>query len=1212
MKAFFKGLCPNCGGDIDDERASAGLPCRVCLPDVYLKYREPLAYVHKLSEAYSRFIYESKQLEEFISFFEKATGNKPWAAQRVWARRIIAGRSFALIAPTGMGKTVFGSLFALFSAYKRGWKSYIVVPTALLAKQVSERLQNYVEKLGLDIKVSYYHSLLTKKEIKSRLEEIKNRNFQILVTTISFLNTKFEFIDGEKFDFIFVDDVDSLLRSSKSIDKVLMLLGFKPDDLEKAFNIMDLRTQLERLLRSRRYAESSELYDKIAGLMEELERNRKNVGILVVSGASIRARRTKRVRLFRELLGFEVASRIDVGRNVVDLYVDVKNERLEDEAYRLIKRLGPGGLIYIPMDLGAGYAERLKRYLLEKGVKTEAYTRPRKQILEKFSQGVYDVLIGMASYRSPLVRGIDLPYTVRYALFIGVPKILIALDVKQRFRISKAIILLANIRELLPEKDQLEALRLINELRIANRIIPAELREEIAKSVAEGKPLPPIPERAKIAIEEALEFLSDILSRPDVLRALEESPYIGLEKKGDTFYLIIPDPVAYIQASGRVSRMYAGGVSKGISIVLVDNDRAFNGLMRETRWFMEDIVWRRLSEVNLDELMGEVDRDREAIKSLLEGKLKAEFKDLIRFALFVVESPNKARTIARLFGRPSRRQIGDLTVLEVNTGEYILDIIATGGHIMDLVTGDVGLHGILEIDGEYVPVYSTIKRCLKCGYTFTEDFGYKCPVCGSEKILDKKILIDSLREAAKEVDLVILGTDADAEGEKISWDLYMAVKPFTPEVKRAEFHEVTRRALREALRGLRDININLVEAQITRRVEDRWIGFELSHKLWRVFGSKRLSAGRVQTPVLGWIINRMYESKKNLRDFFELKLENGLKIVITEHKMDKEKLKEYVEKLRGAEAEIVNLVREEVEVVPPPPFTTDSMLKDASTLLGMGATETMALAQDLFELGLITYHRTDSHRVSQVGIEIAKDYIVSRFGPAFSAPRIWPAEGAHECIRPTRSMDSAKLRELTTLGLLRFAKRITSRHLALYELIFRRFIASQMRSVKAERVSFEVRVLDKTVKVEGYSKILEDGFNLIKPMRTLPPVEEGATRVVEVRHWRAPSVPLYTQGDIVALMKERGIGRPSTYSKIVETLFERGYVLSSKRRKALIPTRIGIKVYEYLNTHFEKFIAEETTRRLEEAMRFIEAGKLNYQDVIRNLRVEIDAIKSIG
>jgi reverse gyrase len=465
---------------------------------------------------------------------------------------------------------------------------------------------------------------------------------------------------------------------------------------------------------------------------------------------------------------------------------------------------------------------------------------------------------------------------------------------------------------------------------------------------------------------------------------------------------------------------------------------------------------------------------------------------------------------------------------------------------------------------------------------------------------------------AKEVDLVILGTDADAEGEKISWDLCVAIKPFTREVKRAEFHEVTRRALRESFKNLREINLNLVEAQITRRIEDRWIGFELSQKLWKVFGSRRLSAGRVQTPVLGWIISRMHESKRSVREFFELKLENGLKIVISEDRMHRKELRHYMENLKNVQAEITDLRAEVVEVNPPPPFTTDSMLKDASTYMGLGATETMTLAQDLFELGLITYHRTDSHRVSQVGIEIARDYITSKFGSDFVAPRVWHAEGAHECIRPTRSLDATRIRELLTLGLMKFAKRLTHKHLSLYELIFQRFIASQMKHVKVEKSSFKVKIQNKVTDVEGYSNIIENGFNLVRPIRTIPPVKEGVVRIVNVRHWRAPSVPLYTQGDIIALMKERGIGRPSTYAKIVETVFERGYILASKNRKSLIPTRMGIKVFDYLNDKFGPFISEETTRKLEEAMWLIENGKLNYQDIIRTLRVEIDSIRSMS
>ncbi|MEM2240094.1 MAG: reverse gyrase [Candidatus Bathyarchaeia archaeon] len=1208
MRAIFKNLCPNCSGDIEDDRAFAGLPCRQCLPVEHVTSSSLQTLIVKPSRSYLELTYINEQLNKFTSFFEKATSSQPWAAQRVWARRIFSGRSFALIAPTGMGKTVFGSIMALFLAGEKGWKSYILVPTALLAKQVSERILKYSERTGLNVKIAYYHSLLTGREASAQLEKIKSRDYDILVTTLNFLSIRFNLLEDVKFDFIFVDDVDSLLRASKNIDKVLMLLGFDQEDLKNASSLIDLRRELGRKLRRRSFSEASELYDEISKLMNSLEAKRRNVGVLVVSGASIRARRTRHVLLFGELLGFEISSRMDVGRNVADLYVESKN--LEEDAYKLIGKLGSGGLIYIPMNLGAEYADKLKNFLTERGVKAESLTRVRKRVLEKFSEGVYDVLIGVASYRSPLVRGIDLPYRVRYALFVGVPKMHIDLDVKQKFRVSKAIILLANIMEFLPEREQAEALRLLNELRVASRIIPLQLQESITKAIAKGEPLPPIPERARITIEECLEFLSDALSRGEVLKALEESPYIGLEKEDGVFYLVVPDPVAYIQASGRTSRMYAGGVSKGLSIVLVDNRKAFNGLMRETRWFIEDINWRNLSDVSLDDILKSVDEDRKAIKDLMDGRVKAEFKDLVKAALFIVESPNKARTIARLFGRPSKRRIGNLTAFEVNTGDYILAIAATGGHIMDLTIEDLGLYGVLDVEGLYVPVYSTIKRCFKCGYTFVSS-SKVCPSCGSTNIYDKSSVVDSLRNLAKEVDLVILGTDADAEGEKIAWDLHVAIKPFTGMVKRAEFHEVTRRALREALKNLRDINLNLVEAQITRRIEDRWIGFELSQKLWKAFGSRRLSAGRVQTPVLGWIISRMYESKRSVKEFFELKLENGLKIVVSENRMHRKELRHYIEELKNAKAEVTGLKTEVIEVNPPPPFTTDSMLREASASLGLGATEAMALAQDLFELGLITYHRTDSHRVSQVGIEIARDYITSRFGSDFVTPRVWYAEGAHECIRPTRSLDAARIRELVTLGLMRLAKRLTNKHFSLYELIFRRFIASQMKPVKVEKQSFKVRILNREFEVEGYSSIIENGFNLVRPIRTIPPIKEGFLGIANVRHWRAPSVPLYTQGDVIALMKERGIGRPSTYAKIVETLFERGYVLASKNRKSLIPTRMGVKIFNYLNERFQPFISEETTRKLEEAMWLIENGKLNYQDVVKTLRIEIDGIRSM-
>ncbi|MEM3104204.1 MAG: DEAD/DEAH box helicase, partial [Candidatus Bathyarchaeia archaeon] len=381
MRAIFKNLCPNCSGDIEDDRAFAGLPCRQCLPVEHVTSSSLQTLIVKPSRSYLELTYINEQLNKFTSFFEKATSSQPWAAQRVWARRIFSGRSFALIAPTGMGKTVFGSIMALFLAGEKGWKSYILVPTALLAKQVSERILKYSERTGLNVKIAYYHSLLTGREASAQLEKIKSRDYDILVTTLNFLSIRFNLLEDVKFDFIFVDDVDSLLRASKNIDKVLMLLGFDQEDLKNASSLIDLRRELGRKLRRRSFSEASELYDEISKLMNSLEAKRRNVGVLVVSGASIRARRTRHVLLFGELLGFEISSRMDVGRNVADLYVESKN--LEEDAYKLIGKLGSGGLIYIPMNLGAEYADKFKIFLAERGVKAEALTRVRKRVLEK-------------------------------------------------------------------------------------------------------------------------------------------------------------------------------------------------------------------------------------------------------------------------------------------------------------------------------------------------------------------------------------------------------------------------------------------------------------------------------------------------------------------------------------------------------------------------------------------------------------------------------------------------------------------------------------------------------------------------------------------------------------------------------------------------------------------------------------------------------------
>ena len=193
--------------------------------------------------------------------------------------------------------------------------------------------------------------------------------------------------------------------------------------------------------------------------------------------------------------------------------------------------------------------------------------------------------------------------------------------------------------------------------------------------------------------------------------------------------------MTYIQASGRTSRMYAGGITKGLSIVIVDDAKLLEGLIRRSKWVIEDIEWKPLEDLDLDAVLKEIDRDRALIREISMGKIRPEFKDPIKTALMIVESPNKARTIASFFGKPSIRRRGRLKVYEVSTGDRILMITASGGHVYDIVTEDkMGFHGVLtpheHLTRGFLPVYTSIKKCLSCGYQFSGDNSNKCPKCG--------------------------------------------------------------------------------------------------------------------------------------------------------------------------------------------------------------------------------------------------------------------------------------------------------------------------------------------------------------------------------------------------------------------------------------------------------------------------------------------------
>jgi reverse gyrase len=1214
-KAIFLKLCPNCGDDINDFRLSLKAPCEKCLPLSDEKIRElsrleilellkRLGSLKKLQNLYDIQL----QLEELDNLFYKATGSRLWSAQRTWAKRVFSGKNFAIVAPTGMGKSVFGAILSLYFALK-GKKCYIIVPTAILAEQTYKRIEGFVERIGAEVKISRYHSMLNNREREMEQEIISNREYNILITTSAFLSKNFEMLNGSTFDLVIVDDVDALLKSSKNVDKVLYLAGFSKDAIAQCLKLMELKKEYSKLLK--RGEDVSTLEKEIVEAKKFLEDFVKvsKIGNVIVSGASPRGKRTKRIKLFKELMGFEIGSRIEFVRNIEDLYVPDVDD-VEEKVIELVKVLGYGGIIFVPMDRGLEFAERLYKRLLEENFSVSLYSRGKAKIIEDFSSGKIGLLIGVASYRSPLARGIDLPHVIRYAIFAGVPKFRISLDVEKDFSPTRALILLSSIREMVSEEEQMIVEKYVSELReIIHQIRTPDEVKEILEAISKNVRLEGYKGLLQKRLDEVRRYLIEILSREDVKEKIMRSPNITVSEEGNKLFMIVPDTVAYIQASGRTSRMFSGGISKGVSVTIVDDKKAFNGLVKESKWFSEEIEWKNFNEVDLNKILEEVDRDRATIKKLMAGLISPQFRDPITTALLIVESPNKVKTIARFFGKPSKRTVNGLTVYEVSTGDYILNITASGGHVFDLPTYNLGnnsVHGVIKYDGTFLPAYITIKRCIKCKRTFTKPIE-RCSYCQSE-VFDKEKVVEALRKIALETDLVLIGTDADAEGEKIGWDIATALSPYTSKIKRIEFHEITKRALVDGLKNLRDIDMRLVEAQMVRRIEDRWLGFELSEKLWNRFGDNTLSAGRVQTPVLGWVIDRTNESRKSFQTFFEITLENGLKVVTKRPLMENDKVVEEIHELTKAVYEVREAHREELEVNPPPPYSTDTLLQDAASQLKFSVHKTMSLAQDLFELGLITYHRTDSIRVSNVGQRVAKDYIVEKFDENLYRPREWSKEGAHECIRPTRPIDAIRLKHMLILGTLRLAKKLTQEHLQLYDQIFRRFIASQMRQAKVLKQKYEVRFDDNIEFIEGYTKILEDGFNLVLKINLIPGDVGGTLKAANVKSWRAPTIPPFKQSDLIRLMKLKDIGRPSTYAKIVTTLFQRGYVQENDR-KEIVPTKKGYQVYFYLNKRFYEFISEETTRKLKKIMDSIEEGKVNYQEILNDLYREILSIR---
>ena len=1129
--------CPNCGGTISDERLSRGLPCSKCLPSPsHENICARLEQAGRLKRL-APFCEAEKRLSFFKTLFQKTLNFPPSKLQESWIKRIIFRESFAIVAPTGTGKTTFGLLTAL----SLKGRVLILVPTRLLAQQIGARLQELAQKAQISRRILIY---LGKKKDK---EAYAAQQFDILVVTTAFFYRHIEELIECDFEFVFIDDVDSFLKRSSHIEQLFRLLGFSEREIALALKNRKTEKDLERL--------------------ESIRKRHEGQKILLLSSATLKPR-TNRVLLFRFLLGFDIQRAVSNLRNIVDAVKLIPSafEHLLEEALGLIKALGPGGLVFVSPLYGKEGVEKAAAWLRAKGLKVLSYLelKPEK-LLAQMEQGDFDVAVGLAHLSNPLVRGIDLPFILRYAIFLGVPKR--SFPTRMNLLPRSLFQILANVLPLLKEEEKVQALA---DLQYLRRYL--NLTEEAVARYP----------RLLARLQEIKAFLEEKFSDPTFLELLAKTEDIFLEKHGEELYLVVGDTATYIQASGRVSRLTVFGLLKGLSIVLAEDQRALKSLERRLRFLLgDDFHFEALDRLDLPQLSRELTEARRRPRA-------ESTQELLKTTLVIVESPHKARTIASFFGKPSVRKVGEAFIYEIPSEDRVLAVTASLGHVFNL-SRKRGFFGVFQEQGLFIPLFDTIKICRPTGEQLVdpEEVKVRCP---EGPVFDKRELLESLRRLGYEVQEIFIGSDPDAEGEKIAYDLFIELAPFNSQIKRLEFHEVTPRAFKEALSQPGSFNLNRVKAQLTRRIVDRWIGFVLSRCLWHAFNKRGLSAGRVQSPVLGWVIARAEEAKKRkARLSFSL---FGHRFVLD---LEDLALAERVfRELQDLSFEITE-VREELRY-PLPPYTTDTILQEASQRLGYSTRQTMRLLQELFESGLITYHRTDSTHISDVGCyQVAKPYILQHFGEEFFYPRAWGEKGAHEGIRPTRPRDPNEIRYMLGAGLLSLTE--PQQALRLYELIFKRFMASQMRPTKVRRTTLRFKTPSWVWEESIVSQILEEGFEKLYPTFSVISVSpEAKPEKIEIK--RIPKVELYTEGSLVQEMKKRGLGRPSTYAEIVTTLLQRRYVKKLPGGR-LYPTSLGRQVYQYLRQHFPQEIDESLTRELEEAMDKIEEGIFDYQQVLR-------------
>lgn len=1183
---MYRGLCPNCSNEIDEHRLRLGLLCSKCLRDEAIVASRDALKAYLISSGavgkYVTYLSVEEELDAFSKFFTEVTGKDLWSIQRAWARRILSNDSFALIAPTGVGKTTLLLTYSLYRAVNGGRVLY-VVPTRELMNQVFRSI-NSMNRFGVNVVNS------------DSFKDLELRDSYIAVLTHNFIHRNKDLIGSIRFNVVSVDDFDALLKSSSIVDLLLKCIGVSEEAVLHAKKIVDLKNELafikyssdENLVSKLR----DELYQHTLNLVKAL--NYGDIGQLLIASATGRGR-GERVKVLRELLGFEVGSITDYLRNLVEAYDYFSEERLKE----ILNTLIGGTLIYVSKDMGMKYARKITNMLSDSGFKVAIATS--RKALDTLRKGEVDIVVGVASYYGILTRGIDEPLRIYNTIFVGVPK--------NEFNVETSLL---NPRTYVTVLSELSRLGLSvggldSLLRRLRSLSPRKLRL-LSYSL-----------RGIVEVDGSLsELKDDILNTlPTILKFIKE--YVGANSKlllGDTvikerngrLVLQLPDVMTYIQASGRSSRLLNGVMTLGFSLLLVDDVDLMNILSKKLKMYIPGFKLRYLKDLDLDDVK------KKQIESRYSTPATASALSCnVRSALLVVESPTKARTIASMFGRPGRRYVGEYvayeTVIPVDGKVYVTSIAPTFGHITDLVV-DEGVHGIRLSSEGLVPIYTSIKRCYDCKHQFTEEVS-ECPRCGSVRLRDSRKVIEVIRKLAQEVDIVFIATDPDDEGEKIAYDVYLMLRSFTSNIYRVRFHEVTRKALYEAMKNPESIDIARVNAQVVRRVDDRFIGFELSGILKRYFSKQWLGGGRVQTPVLNWVVSTYLNYVNNRGYNVIMKLLNNYFITI--FVKDREEALKLAEMASRSGVRLIKMSEELRLVNPKPPYTTDELLSDTSRILKLPASAVMRFAQDLFELGLITYHRTDSTHVSGNGIEVAREYVSRKGLDNVFRPRTWGDRGAHECIRPTKPVDANELRDQL---ISEYHSRITNTHLKLYDLIFRRFIASQLPEAQVRYEVFEVSVGTYRKLIEVPVEVVIPGFLVIQKdfIRTPLSVPDRDTIVLpeEVKIVRGSNTKLPNVGEVIKLMREKGIGRPSTYAKAIDNNIRHGYVILSKNQLYLIPTKLGMSVRDLISKHFPSLVTEELTASMEKLLDAVRANMISREEALTLLLSDLIDIKLRG